>query len=130
MLKICTGIGDEDKNVFTVYHNISYIQAVLCPFFFYIQAVLGAFFHDIGHLVGEHRGLSSMVTDGVVLGVQDHDLIGEEYLQSLGVPSDVTKFVRGHVAAKRYLTYRFPEHYESKDALNLNIKSSEPVLHL
>merc|ERR1719187_795671 len=52
-----------------------------------------------------------MVTGDVILGIQDHDVVGEEYLQSLGVPRDVTAFVRGHVTAKRYLTYKYPEHY-------------------
>ena len=30
----------------------------------------------------------------------DHDKIGEDFLLSLGYPTDVTKFVRGHVQVK------------------------------
>ena len=31
----------------------------------------------------------------------DHDKIGEDFLLSLGYPTDVTKFVRGHVQVKK-----------------------------
>ena len=54
-----------------------------------------------------------METNGIVLGVQGHDKVGEHFLSQLGVPAAITDFVRGHVQAKRYLTYKDPTYYES-----------------
>ena len=31
--------------------------------------------------------------------------MGEQFLQDLGFPQEVTQFVRGHVQAKRYLVF-------------------------
>lgn len=46
--------------------------------------ILGAFLHDIGHLVGKDKNLEDMVTDGVIIGTQDHDQVGENFLKDLG----------------------------------------------
>jgi metal-dependent HD superfamily phosphatase/phosphodiesterase len=46
--------------------------------------ILGAFLHDIGHLVGKDKNLEDMVTDGVIIGTQDHDKVGENFLKDLG----------------------------------------------
>ena len=81
---------------------------------FILQSVLGAFFHDIGHLVGNAMKQDRMVTDGCILGVHGHDVIGEQYLKKLGVPEAVTDLPKGHVNAKRFLTYKVPTYYESK----------------
>ncbi len=55
-----------------------------------------------------------MQTDGTVLGVQNHDLVGEQFLKGLGVPDDISCFCKGHVNAKRYLTYKDKEYHDSK----------------
>jgi metal-dependent HD superfamily phosphatase/phosphodiesterase len=47
--------------------------------------ILGAFLHDIGHLVGKDKNLEDMVTDGVIIGTQDHDKVGENFLKDLGM---------------------------------------------
>ena len=44
--------------------------------------------------------------EGVQLGVEDHDRVGERFLAAAGFPESVTKFVRGHVLAKRYLVFK------------------------
>ena len=46
--------------------------------------ILGAFLHDIGHLVGKDKNLEDMVTDGVIIGTQNHDKVGENFLRDLG----------------------------------------------
>ena len=42
----------------------------------------------------------------------DHDKVGEEFLQNLGFPVEVTQFVRGHVQAKRYLVFKDPAYHD------------------
>merc|ERR1711934_1152467 len=76
------------------------------------KTVLGAFLHDIGHLVGLENGLQAMACNGTTLGTADHDKVGEMFLQELGFPSEVTQFVRGHVQAKRYLVYKYPDYHD------------------
>ncbi|XP_076065688.1 2-amino-1-hydroxyethylphosphonate dioxygenase (glycine-forming)-like isoform X3 [Oratosquilla oratoria] len=70
---------------------------------FPVHVILGALFHDVGHLVGEQRDLPPMRTGEVILGTQNHEVVGGKYLRSLGFPDKVTQFVQGHVDAKRYL---------------------------
>ena len=50
--------------------------------------------------------LDQMVVEGVHLGIEDHDRVGERFLAAAGFPESVTKFVRGHVLAKRYLVFK------------------------
>jgi predicted HD phosphohydrolase len=45
-------------------------------------------------------------------GIIDHEKIGADYLRGRGFSQKVAKLVESHVAAKRYLTYKFPEYYE------------------
>ena len=45
-------------------------------------------------------------------GVVDHEKLGAEYLGQKGFSERVTKLVTSHVAAKRYLTYKYPEYFE------------------
>ncbi|CAB3988692.1 Hypothetical predicted protein [Paramuricea clavata] len=76
------------------------------------EVILGAFLHDIGHLVGKDKNLEDMVTDGVIIGTQNHDKVGENFLKDLGFPKGITDFVRGHVSAKRYLVAKRPGYYD------------------
>jgi phosphonate degradation associated HDIG domain protein len=71
------------------------------------EVVLAAFFHDIGHLCAEEGESESM--DG--FGNVDHEKLGAEYLLEKGFSERVAALVQGHVLAKRYLTYKYPEYY-------------------
>lgn len=72
------------------------------------ELILAAFLHDIGHLCEHIMQVSFM--EGY--GVADHEKIGAAYLLQKGFSVQMAKLVASHVAAKRYLTYRFPEYYE------------------
>ena len=54
--------------------------------------------------------------DGLELGTEDHDKVGEQFLVGLGFPPAVTRFVRGHVQAKRYLVHKRPQYHSSLSA--------------
>jgi len=74
----------------------------------YPEAVrLASLFHDIGHLIGAKRKLPQMGD----LGVMNHELVGADYLRSLGFPETICILVQKHVDAKRYLTFVKPEYY-------------------
>lgn len=49
--------------------------------------------------------------EGTTLGTRTHEKVGEIYLKNLGFPETVTSFVRGHVDAKKYLVYRYPDYH-------------------
>jgi phosphonate degradation associated HDIG domain protein len=72
------------------------------------EVVLAAFFHDIGHLCADEDEVESM--DG--MGNVDHEKLGADYLLERGFSERVANLVQGHVIAKRYLTYKFPEYYD------------------
>jgi putative nucleotidyltransferase with HDIG domain len=71
------------------------------------EVILAAFFHDIGHLCENAIPFQSM--DGY--GTIDHEMIGADYLLKKGFSPRVAKLVTSHVAAKRYLTFRYPDYY-------------------
>ena len=71
------------------------------------EVVLAAFFHDIGHLCADAEEAGSM--DG--MGNVDHEKLGADYLLERGFSERVANLVQGHVIAKRYLTYKYPEYY-------------------
>ncbi|MEY3436027.1 MAG: hypothetical protein RL335_483 [Bacteroidota bacterium] len=72
------------------------------------ELILAAFFHDIGHLCEHIYPVSKMEEVGVV----DHEAIGMQFLKEKGFSNRVAKLVHGHVIAKRYLTFKFPDYYE------------------
>ena len=72
------------------------------------EVVLAAFFHDIGHLCAYGEAVESM--NG--MGNLDHEQIGADYLLECGFSARLAKLVNGHVIAKRYLTFKYPEYYE------------------
>ena len=63
---------------------------------------VAAFLHDIGHIIpllateanGERMG---------GFGMEQHDLIGADYLERAGFPAEVIACAKNHVNAKRYL---------------------------
>ncbi|RFZ92715.1 phosphohydrolase [Mucilaginibacter conchicola] len=72
------------------------------------EVVLAAFFHDIGHLCAAEGEAESM--DG--MGNVDHEKLGHDYLLNLGFSKRLANLVQGHVIAKRYLTFKYPDYYE------------------
>lgn len=73
-----------------------------------VEVILGVFLHDIGHLVGMKDDLPRMGD----VGTQGHETVGENFLKDLGFPETITNFVRGHVEAKRYLVFKYPDYHE------------------
>jgi len=45
--------------------------------------------------------------------MMSHEKIGADFLRQKGFPERVAKLVENHVRAKRYLTYKYPEYYDS-----------------
>lgn len=72
------------------------------------ELIIAAFFHDLGHLLEHIMPVEQM--EGV--GVMDHETIGKEYLINRGFSERVGNLVAGHVNAKRYLTYKYPDYFE------------------
>lgn len=83
------------------------------------ETILAAFLHDIGHIHPESELFNSMDQ----YGVADHEHLGAAYLEKLGFSDKICTLVRSHVAAKRYLTYKFPEYYD-----NLSDASKQTLL--
>jgi len=71
------------------------------------DVILACFLHDIGHLIGIDKNLKSDE-----FGTFDHEHVGSEYLRDIGFKYPIPELVINHVAAKRYLTYKYPEYYE------------------
>lgn len=61
--------------------------------------VVAALFHDVGHMI---EGADSKSE----LGALEHEEIGARFLAERGFGPSVVSLVRGHVEAKRYLTWR------------------------
>ncbi len=76
------------------------------------EVILAAFFHDIGHLCADAASVGSM--DG--MGNIDHEKLGADYLIERGFSARIANLVNGHVIAKRYLTYKYPEYYSKLSA--------------
>jgi putative nucleotidyltransferase with HDIG domain len=76
------------------------------------EVILAAFFHDIGHLCADAAAVGSM--DG--MGNIDHEKLGADYLIERGFSARMANLVNGHVIAKRYLTYKYPEYYNKLSA--------------
>jgi 2-amino-1-hydroxyethylphosphonate dioxygenase (glycine-forming) len=76
------------------------------------DVILAAFLHDIGHLY-EAAFPDKKVLRMDNVGIFNHENLGATYLLSKGFSEKIAKLVQSHVAAKRYLTYRFPEYYDS-----------------
>jgi 2-amino-1-hydroxyethylphosphonate dioxygenase (glycine-forming) len=72
------------------------------------EVILAAFFHDIGHLCEHIMSVKQMQGYGVV----DHETLAGAYLREKGFSEKIARLVENHVAAKRYLTYKYPDYYE------------------
>ncbi|MFZ6024827.1 MAG: HD domain-containing protein [Bacteroidota bacterium] len=79
------------------------------------EVILAAFFHDIGHLCEHIMDVHYMNN----YGVADHERIGAVYLLGKGFSNKIAQLVASHVAAKRYLTYKYPEYLGSLSKASL-----------
>ncbi len=74
------------------------------------EVVLASFLHDIGHLCAyAHPEMEVQHMDA--FGVADHEMLGAAFLKSRGFSGKIVSLVASHVAAKRYLTFKFPDYY-------------------
>ncbi len=67
----------------------------------HVDVVCAAFLHDIGHLPSVTRRAGAASAEG-------HEVVGAKRVRELGFPARVAALVAGHVAAKRYLTFKDP----------------------
>ncbi len=75
------------------------------------ELILSAFLHDIGHLCElAFPAAGPQHIDGY--GIVDHEKLGSHYLLGKGFSVNVVRMVASHVAAKRYLTYKYPAYYD------------------
>lgn len=72
------------------------------------EVILAAFLHDIGHICVAYDHTNSMRGYGIV----DHEAVGGAFLRENGFSERLVMLVESHVAAKRYLTWKYPEYYE------------------
>jgi 2-amino-1-hydroxyethylphosphonate dioxygenase (glycine-forming) len=83
------------------------------------EVILGAFFHDIGHLV-EHLMPVQHMDD---YGVADHEQLAGDFLREKGFSEKIAKLAESHVAAKRYLTFKFAEYFNKlSEASKITLK--------
>lgn len=69
------------------------------------DTVLGALLHDIGRFIPAAEKMPAMIAaDGVYVGRESHEVLGEKYLRGLGFGESICQLVGAHVMAKRYLT--------------------------
>lgn len=73
------------------------------------EVILAAFLHDIGHICIQGPEVETMNE----FGIKDHEEMGSEFLRQKGFSAEVLELVASHVEAKRYLTFKFPEYYDS-----------------
>lgn len=64
--------------------------------------------HDIGHMLGMEAGFP-VGMEGC--GIQSHEIIGGDFLLSLGAHEYVSWLVANHVNAKRFLVWQDPDYY-------------------
>jgi len=83
------------------------------------ETIIAALLHDIGHSVGENTAESMQG-----YGTMHHEKIGAQYVLEHGFSCKVAELIKGHVDAKRYLTYADKEYYRklsdaSKETLKM-----------
>ncbi|MEO0896537.1 MAG: HD domain-containing protein [Bacteroidota bacterium] len=87
------------------------------------EMILAAFLHDIGHLTPILMQETEVGRMGE-FGMEQHDLIGEEFLKNNGFSPKVLATVRNHVDAKRYLCFAEEGYFEQ-----LSAASKETMLY-
>ena len=83
--------------------------------------IIAALLHDVGQFLPADS-ISTQIkdlkahNDSISVGRVGHEVIGEQYLRSLGFSDTVCRLVGSHIAAKRYLTAIDPAYYDSLSA--------------
>ncbi|EXJ75416.1 uncharacterized protein A1O5_02112 [Cladophialophora psammophila CBS 110553] len=76
------------------------------------DTVLGALLHDVGRFIPAAEKMPAMIAaDGVFVGRESHEILGEKYLRGLGFSESICQLVGAHVMAKRYLTAVDKDYY-------------------
>jgi 2-amino-1-hydroxyethylphosphonate dioxygenase (glycine-forming) len=70
------------------------------------ETVLAALLHDVGHICAPEDAH----TMGAY-GIDRHEQVGASFVAERGFGPKVAALIRGHVEAKRYLTYKNPDYY-------------------
>jgi len=76
------------------------------------EVVLACLLHDIGHICVELTEANSIVADGMVCGVKNHEGVGAAFLQARGFSKKVCELVEGHSSGKSYLSSKYPEYFD------------------
>ncbi len=124
----------EIKDLFNTYGSLDYIGESLTQLEHAVQAgisamqdndlhkydnylresvIIAAFLHDIGHLIGMSKKEFEMVDEQGNLGIQNHEILGSQWLKSKGFSNFICNLVKNHVPAKRYLC-TIDEKYRNK----------------
>lgn len=94
------------------------------------DTILGALLHDIGRFIPDADSMPAIIApNGVYVGREAHEIVGEKYLRDLGFNEKICQLVGAHVAAKRYLTAVDPAYYDglsnsSKTTLKYQVRHS------
>ena len=94
------------------------------------DTILAALLHDVGRFIPDAEEMPAMIAaDGLFVGRESHEVLGEKYLRALGFSETVCQLVGAHVMAKRYLTAVDKGYYEglsqsSKTTLKYQVRSS------
>lgn len=86
------------------------------------DTILGALLHDIGRFIPDAETMPAVIApNGVYVGREAHEIVGEKYLRDLGFNEKICQLVGAHVIAKRYLTAVDKDYY---DALSNSSKTT------
>lgn len=78
------------------------------------DTVLGALLHDIGRFIPDADTMPAVIApNGVYVGREAHEIVGEKYLRDLGFNEKICQLVGAHVIAKRYLTAVDKDYYHA-----------------
>lgn len=78
------------------------------------DTVLGALLHDIGRFIPAADSMPAVIApNGVYVGREAHEIVGEKYLRDLGFSEKICQLVGAHVIAKRYLTAVDKKYYDT-----------------
>ena len=92
------------------------------------DTILGALLHDVGRFIPAAEDMPAMIAaDGMFVGRESHEILGEKYLRGLGFNETICQLVGAHVMAKRYLTAVDQGYYEglsqsSKTTLKFQVR--------
>ncbi len=85
-----------------------------------IEVQLACFLHDIGHLLGLEANIDLQMEG---CGIENHELIGSNFLKDIGLSKNICYIVANHVNAKRYLCAKNKLYYEKlSDASKTTLK--------